>query len=227
MCPVSVDAAYAGSIAIIPSGSRRFRLFLEKPHQPNGFQIDSGSQIRRHYAEIGSFDDSLSASTLMMSCKKDLQGSPEDYSPEKIIAMEKAALDRWGRGDPQGYFDAMAADITYFDPVQEKRLDGLERLKEFISPFVGKIKIDRYEMIDPKVQHDGNVAVLTFNLISYNKQSDGSEKVAASWNHFGHRGLIVGSTGIGGSFIPTGRYVKPGRLTPTKYRSVIACFREL
>jgi ketosteroid isomerase-like protein len=96
--------------------------------------------------------------------------------------MEQGALDRWGKGDPQGYLDIMDTDFTYFDPVQEKRLDGLERLKEFLRPFVGKIRIDRYEMIGPKVQHDGNVAVLTFNLVSYNKKSDGSEKVAARWN---------------------------------------------
>ena len=58
------------------------------------------------------------------SCKSD------DYSPDKIIAMEKAALDRWGKGDPQGYLEIMDADLTYFDPFKEKRLDGLDTMKE-------------------------------------------------------------------------------------------------
>jgi hypothetical protein len=50
---------------------------------------------------------------LCASCKND------DYSPDKIITMEKAALDRWGKGDPQGYLEIMDADLTYFDPYQE------------------------------------------------------------------------------------------------------------
>src|SRR2546425_2969422 len=122
------------------------------------------------------------AATSIMSCKNAAQRTAEDDSPEKIIAMERAALDRWGKGDPQGYLDTMDMDLTYFDPLQEKRLDGLPAMKEFIKPFIGKIKIDRYEMISPKVQRDGNVAVLTFNLVTYNKQPDGKEKVTTRWN---------------------------------------------
>jgi ketosteroid isomerase-like protein len=106
----------------------------------------------------------------------------DGYSPDMIIAMEKAALDRWGKGDPQGYLDIMDTDLTYFDPFQEKRLDGLNAMKEFIKPFWGKIKVDRFEMLNPKVQRDGDMALLTFNLLSYVKQPDGTEKVAARWN---------------------------------------------
>src|SRR5438128_2220928 len=122
------------------------------------------------------------AAAMAMSCTNDKPENTADDSPEKIIAMERAALDRWGNGDPQGYLDTMDSDLSYFDPLQEKRLDGLAAMKEFIKPFTGKIKIDRYEMINPKVQRDGNVAVLTFNLLSYNRQPDGKEKVTARWN---------------------------------------------
>jgi ketosteroid isomerase-like protein len=106
----------------------------------------------------------------------------DDYSPDKIIGMEKAALDRWGKGDPQGYLEIMDADVTYFDPFQEKRLDGLNSMKEFVKPLTGKIKVDRFDMLNPKVQRDGNMALLTFNLLSYVKQPDGTEKLAARWN---------------------------------------------
>ena len=104
------------------------------------------------------------------------------YSPDTIIAMEKAALDRWGKGDPQGYLDIMDTDLTYFDPFQEKRLDGLDAMKEFIKPFWGKIRVDRFEMLNPKVQRDGDMALLTFNLLSYVKHPDGTEKNVARWN---------------------------------------------
>ncbi|HJZ82247.1 MAG TPA: DUF4440 domain-containing protein [Pyrinomonadaceae bacterium] len=111
-----------------------------------------------------------------LSCKTD------DNSTERIIAMEKAALDRWGKGDPQGYLEIMDEDLTYFDPFQERRLDSLGAMKEFIRPFTGKIKVDRFDMQNPKVQRDGNMALLTFNLLSYVKQPDGTEKLAARWN---------------------------------------------
>lgn len=108
--------------------------------------------------------------------------SSDEFQPETIIALERGALDRWGKGDPQGYLEIMAPEVTYFDPLQEKRLDGLEAMKTFLIPLTGQIKVDRFEMIGPKVQRDGNVALLTFNLISYVKQADGSEKAAARWN---------------------------------------------
>src|SRR6266513_1108026 len=87
-----------------------------------------------------------------------------------IIAMERAALDRWGKGDPQGFFEIMASGQTYFDPMTEKRLDGQSDLKQYMAPFTGKIRIERLEMIDPKVQASGDIAVLTFNLNDYGAQ---------------------------------------------------------
>jgi hypothetical protein len=40
-----------------------------------------------------------------------------------IIEMEKAALDRWAKGDPSGFLEIYAPDIVYFDPSLERRLD--------------------------------------------------------------------------------------------------------
>src|SRR5436189_4106612 len=87
-----------------------------------------------------------------------------------IIALERGALDRWGKGDPQGYLEIYAPELTYFDPLQEKRIDGLDAMKEMIAPYTGKIRVDRFDMIDPKVQHHGDIAVLTFNLLSHRTQ---------------------------------------------------------
>ena len=106
----------------------------------------------------------------------------DDFQPEKIIAMERAALDRWGNGDPAGYLEIYAPEVTYFDPAVERRVDGVEAMRKYLAPFVGKIKISRYDMIGPKVQHHGDVAVLSFNLISYGKKPDGVEAALARWN---------------------------------------------
>jgi len=107
--------------------------------------------------------------------------SPEDAAAT-IIALERGALDRWGKGDPQGYLEIYAPELTYFDPLQEKRIDGLDAMKEMIAPYIGKIRVDRFDMIDPKVQHHGDIAVLTFNLLSHRTQPDGRDAIVARWN---------------------------------------------
>jgi len=110
------------------------------------------------------------------------QRAPGSFDPKEIISLERAALDRWGRGDPQGYLEIMAPEVTYFDPSTDKRIDGLPALRAMIEPYTGKIKIDRYEMVNPRVQHHGDVALLTFNLLNYRKLPDGTEQVALRWN---------------------------------------------
>jgi ketosteroid isomerase-like protein len=40
----------------------------------------------------------------------------------------------------------------------------------------------RYEMIDPKVQRYGDVALLTFNLVNYGKMPGQPETVLSRWN---------------------------------------------
>ena len=105
----------------------------------------------------------------------------DEFQPSAIVALERAALDRWGKGDPQGYLDTYAPDVTYFDPTQEKRVDGLTAMQTLYAPIKGKINVDHYEMIDPKVQRRGDVAVLSFNLVSYGKMPSG-ELVPFRWN---------------------------------------------
>jgi len=102
--------------------------------------------------------------------------------PHEIVALERAALDRWGQGDPTGYLELFDHDVTYFDPAQERRVDGLEAMTALLTPFTGKIRVDRYDMLVPRVQHVGDVAVLSFNLLSYRTQPDGSDAVIARWN---------------------------------------------
>lgn len=101
---------------------------------------------------------------------------------DKIVAMEKAALDRWIKGDPDGFLEISSAEVTYFDPFLDKRLDGLPVLKKRYENMRGKVNNSRYEMIDPKVQLNSNTAVLTFNFKGYSKNPDGSEVQRSHWH---------------------------------------------
>lgn len=106
----------------------------------------------------------------------------DTFDPSHIVAMERAALDRWGAGDPHGYLEIMAPDVTYFDPVQERRIDGLPAMAALLVPLTGQIEVDRYDMVNPAVQRHGDAAILTFNLVSYRRRPDGSEQAIAHWN---------------------------------------------
>ncbi len=101
--------------------------------------------------------------------------------PEAVIGLERAALDRWGKGDPQGFLETYAPDITYFDPSRPRRVDGLAAMREYYRPITGKVKVSHYELLNPKVQRHADVAVLTFNLRSHGVGPSG-EAIVSRWN---------------------------------------------
>src|ERR1051326_4065969 len=103
-----------------------------------------------------------------------------DFKPETIIALERSALDRWCKGDPQGFLETYARDISYFSPAEEHRVDGLEAMKSLLVPITGKVKIDRYELINPKVQRRGDVAILTYQVINHLTRN--GQSITARWN---------------------------------------------
>ena len=94
---------------------------------------------------------------------------------EKIIAKEKALLDRWKQGDTFGFIEAADTGITYFDPTLAERIDGIEKFRNYLSSFNGTFSFPSYELINPKVQMNGDIGVLTFNFVGHlnNRKTDG------------------------------------------------------
>lgn len=105
--------------------------------------------------------------TFFFAAKMAFSQTTNTNIPTTIIALEKAALEKWNHGDPTGYLDLSADDVVYFDPFTDLRLNGLRALKKHYAPINGKIHVSKYEMINPKVQVVNKMAVLTFNLFSY------------------------------------------------------------
>jgi predicted enzyme related to lactoylglutathione lyase len=97
------------------------------------------------------------------SCGRD--SAVEEPDAAAIIALERAALDRWAKGDPSGFLEISSSDVVYFDPSLERRLDGLEALTRHYEALRGKVHLTRYELLHPKVQFCGQTAVLTFNFV--------------------------------------------------------------
>jgi ketosteroid isomerase-like protein len=123
---------------------------------------------------------------LLTSCAAPPQtGGSADSLLGQLVALERSALDRWIRLDPQGYLDLYAPDLTYFDATTERRVIGVEAMRTRLAPMQDMkppFSDPRYELIEPKVQQHGDVALLTFNLINYGKLSDGAERELARWN---------------------------------------------
>lgn len=106
----------------------------------------------------------------------------DQIAANEILTLERNALDRWGQGDPGGFLELYANDVTYFDPITAKRIEGHRAMVDYYSPWAGKIRIDRYEMLNPQVIVGADMALLTYNLVNYLRDDNGVESVAASWN---------------------------------------------
>lgn len=99
--------------------------------------------------------------------------SRDDDVTSHLLALERGALERWGQGDPSGFLEISAPDVVYFDPTIERRIDGLDQLTRYYEGIRGKIRILRQEILNPKVQRVGDLAVLTFNYVSYGGNENG------------------------------------------------------
>lgn len=87
----------------------------------------------------------------------------EPQAMEAILAQERRALDQWAQGQPRGYVEIMSSDATYFDDIgAHKRVDGIAAIREYFASLEGKIPPHRYQVVDPKAQIYGEVAILTF-----------------------------------------------------------------
>jgi ketosteroid isomerase-like protein len=110
----------------------------------------------------------LAVALLIMSggCgHKKISNMSKENLETTIITMEKAALEKWLKGNPDGYLSIYAESFTYFDPIQ--RINGFEKIKEFYESLRGSVQVEKYEMIDPIIQISGETAVLTYGLVTY------------------------------------------------------------
>ena len=105
-----------------------------------------------------------------------------DATAEQILTLERTALNRWGAGDPDGFLETYAGDVTYFDQVTAARLDGHDAMTAYYSPWIGKITVARYEILNPSVVVADDIAVLTYNLVNSLRDANGTERLLNRWN---------------------------------------------
>jgi len=102
-------------------------------------------------------------------------GTTGDPAAE-VIALERKALDGLAQGSPDALLALSDAEISYFHVMTTERLDGASAVKSLVEPYRGRALFESYEMIQPRVQVAGDIAVLTYVLL----QRNGS--ATARWN---------------------------------------------
>jgi hypothetical protein len=96
-----------------------------------------------------------------------------DYSSEEqvladhLIGLEKAALDKWFKGDTSGYETLWSTrSFTYFDAAVTERVDDHKTIEKFLASVQGRLSAERYEFRSPRIQAVKDMAVLTYQLFA-------------------------------------------------------------
>ena len=83
----------------------------------------------------------------------------------EILALERQAMDGWKTGNPDPALALSDPDITYFHEMTNGRLEGLPALKALYDRFRGMPLFEGYEIVNPKVQVSGDIAILTYHFV--------------------------------------------------------------
>ncbi|MEU5155398.1 SgcJ/EcaC family oxidoreductase [Glycomyces sp. NPDC021274] len=103
---------------------------------------------------------------------------------EALKEFEKEIQWRWSSGDPTGYMDALAEDVTYFDPLTEYVVVGRGAVREhFKRIHTGPAGITRQEYSNEiaRALSDSEV-LLVFNFTTYRQDDNGEEQEFLTWN---------------------------------------------
>ncbi len=100
----------------------------------------------------------------------------------ELMKIEDGAMERWRQGDPMGWAEVAAPEVTYVDPGLGKPVVGLEEYSRYLGALKGKIHYESSEYRQPKVALFGDVAVLTYNYQGIGREADGAVKRYPAWD---------------------------------------------
>jgi ketosteroid isomerase-like protein len=106
---------------------------------------------------------------LICAAASALYGAPApaeatEATEKEVLALERAAMDGWHTGTPAPALAAFDPSVTFFHIMTGGRLDGVSAVKGLYDGYRGISLFDSYEIVKPKVQVAGEVAILTYIL---------------------------------------------------------------
>lgn len=108
--------------------------------------------------------------------------APLSASAAEIMRLETEAMGRWRKGDPYGFLEISAPEVTYFDTGTPGRLNGRAELKKEYDKRVGMVHYDVMDFIDPRILAFEDSAVLFYNFLSTALKPDGAVNSRTPWN---------------------------------------------
>ncbi len=82
---------------------------------------------------------------------------------EKVIALEKEALDGWSSGNALEYGIHAHPEQTYFDNLgAQHTVAGIENIRKYVSNAFAELVEHQYEMVDLKARQYGDTVILTY-----------------------------------------------------------------
>ena len=118
----------------------------------------------------------LICAVIVILCGVLAAANPSTKITQEILALERQTMEGWLKGNPDPTFAILDPEVTYFHAPLERKLDGLAAVKAFFEPYRGKSLFDSYEFFEPTVQVSGDIAVLTYQLVTQNGP------VTSRWN---------------------------------------------
>lgn len=94
--------------------------------------------------------------------------NPAATTERELIAMERASMDGWLKGDSGPMLAGSDPDITLFHVMTQQRVEGSAAVKALYEPYAGRPLFDSYQIESPKVQTGSDMAVLTYRLVTQN-----------------------------------------------------------
>lgn len=115
---------------------------------------------------------------------------------QTILALEKKAMDGLGKGNPDAAIALIDSNSTFLHADIRERLVGLPAIRALYESYRGQPLFDSYDMEQPKVQVEGDTAVLTYILVRhlgssttrwngtqvYQHRSDGWRVIHSHWS---------------------------------------------
>lgn len=124
----------------------------------------------------------LAAGTGLSGGPIETQAKENQPMLEKLLNLEKGAMERWRNGDPWGWAEISAPDVTYIDPGLTQPIVGLSAYKTYLKQLEKKVFYQKSEFIDPQVVVVGDAALLTYNYRSTATAGDPPHTTQTLWN---------------------------------------------
>ena len=125
-------------------------------------KITSGKKLLLGYALI------LILPLICVSCAQEPKLPSADEAKAAVWEKIEMANDRWKSGDPMGFVDCAAKDITWVDDLgAPEPISGSEALKTYLEGFKGQIPEHENKLVDSMFQVYGDIVIVNYRYQTF------------------------------------------------------------